>query len=209
MKFLLLPLCLILAITPAQAKEAVGFLSEVYGEVSIQPVGEADAKPANLNDQIFIGDKILTDMDEQAIVEFTDGTIINVTGKDGELTIDEFVYDPEDPSENKSRFSILRAAFEYTSGLVSKGHNNSSIRLDFGSIGIRGTHIFRAMQDMECWIYVEDGIIDVSNNAGQVTLNHGEGTRMSSQYIEPHAAGVWKQNKIDWVKAEVARKSAQ
>jgi hypothetical protein len=78
-------------------------------------------------------------------IVFVDNTDFTV-GQNANLTIDEYVYDPNSHAGN-SQFGILRGAFVYTSGLI--GHtdpDNKHVKTAYGSIGVRGTE-FIVQQD--------------------------------------------------------------
>ncbi len=207
MKLSLLTLCALFttlyAVPNAHAADPVGILSDAHSSISILRKDEKTVMDLNKDDPVYLGDTVLTDDGDHAVLEFVDQTTISINGKDGQLYIDRFVYDPDNPANNESEFSIWRATFEYTSGLVSKGGSQSKINIDFGSIGIRGTHILRTMEDGECWIYLEDGEIDVFNEAGTVSLKPGDGTRLSSKTVDPAPVKPWSQEKIEWIKGTV------
>ena len=189
----------------AYAMNAIGKATDITGTVMVERAGQSATQELQIDDPIFLHDTILTDEGDYAEIEFIDETLIAISDAQGRLSIDEYVYDPEKPEENKARFNILRSSFKYVSGLVGKENHDVKIGLDFGSIGIRGTTIYRAMRDGECWIYLEDGKIQVKNKAGFVTLNPNDGTRMRSNKIAPLPAKPWAQKNIDWIKAEVAK----
>lgn len=182
---------------PAFALDSVGRIQNVKGDVRVIS-GERDTQ-ANLDMPVYLNDQILTDAGEYVIITFADDSQITLTGMDGSLTIDRFVYDPETPTNNDAEFSILKASFEFTSGLISKTSQKGRINLDFGSIGIRGTHLYRSMKDMECWIFLKEGEIDVFNDAGQVSLKAGEGTRLAAMDKHPTPKALWSQDNIDWI----------
>ena len=202
------------AIPQARAADAmpIGFATETQGSVLVErkiacdaPVPCGSPQPLNSGDPIFLNDLILTDEGDHAEIEFVDKTTIAQNGAEGKLSIDEYVYDPENPAENKARYNVLRASFKYVSGLIAKENNDVEIGLDFGSIGIRGTTIYRSMKDEECWIYLEEGKIQVKNKAGYVTLNPDDGTRLRSKSLAPLPAKPWSAEKIAWIKSEVAK----
>lgn len=205
---LLIAFCTIYLAPHAHANNAVGVLNEAHGHISIIRRDSKQPQPLRLNDTVFIGDTILTDKDEHAVIEFIDNTVIHLKGEDGQLEIDQFVYDPKNPAKNNAEFTILRATFEYIGGLVSKGNARSQINLDFGSIGIRGTHLYRTMSDMKCWIFLEEGAIDVFNNSGRVSLAANDGTSLSSKNKNPAPAKPWGAGKILWIKSELIKPRA-
>lgn len=180
----------------------VGKVSEVEGAVTLTH----DGSTAALKDGegVSEGDTVEAAEKSRVRIDFDDKTELVVVGK-GKLTIDAYVYDPKSTAGNKASFSILGAAFSYLGGAMDKGKNpDVNLKLDFGSIGIRGTKIYRAMNNGECWIYVERGKVDVSNKGGAVHLKSGQGTIMKAQDKAPLAAHIWSDKDIAWLKAQVA-----
>ena len=180
----------------------VGTVSDVVGAATLTH----DGASAALKDGAGVaeGDTVETTDKSRAKITFDDKTEIVVAGK-GKLTVDAYVYDPKNPASNKASFGVLGLAFSYVGGLLDKGPKpDVTLKMDFGSIGIRGTKIYRAMNNNECWIYVERGKIDVSNKGGAVHLKTGQGTIMSAQDKAPAAAHIWSPKDIAWLKEQVA-----
>lgn len=201
MAFLILPLHV-----HASEGKAIGSVTFAQGNVKIKEGGSKEPAVLKVGHKIEIGDTILTDENGYAKIEFIDETSIALNGAGGSLHIDEYIFDPENKGANKARFDVLRASFVYVSGLLGKAKKpDVEIDLDFGTIGIRGTKILRAMKEGdECWILLEEGKIRVANNAGAVFLGPGDGTRMSSKSVAPKAPKPWGPKNINWIRGEVA-----
>ena len=186
-----------------QAAEFAGYVRETTGTVTVTRAGTTEAKALHVGDDLSIGDKVATGEKSRVRIEFADDSDL-VIAQNGKLTIDEYVYDVKRPKEGKAEVTILDAAFAYTSGWMDKGEKSDvKMNLNFGSIGIRGTKLERAMAKGECWIYLEKGAIDVYNQGGKVTLAPGEGTIMSSKAKAPAAPHVWPKKERQWIRAEV------
>lgn len=194
--------------------------STSYADVS--PIGEVlklegsaikhsgnEKIPLNQGDSIYRLDNIETEPDGKLTVKFIDNTEITI-GYDSVLVIDEYVYDPSNFSNNKATYSFPGSAFHYVSGLIAKKeHPEVSLKLDFGSIGIRGTEVWRDMivddnGSTACRIYVEDGSVDVSNDAGHVALHHGDGTKIYGLDKSPQDASKWKAENIADIKGKTS-----
>lgn len=154
----------------------------------------------NLNDTIF------TEDDGEITLTFIDETLLAL-GNGTDLTIDEYVFDPENVTDNKASFNITRGPFHYISGLIAKKEDpDVTLKLDFGSIGIRGTKIWRDMTldakgQLQCRIYLEDGRARVSNKKGFTTLGDGDGTRIVGMDNAPTRSKPWGEAKIAEIKA--------
>lgn len=191
--------------TLAQAAQIVGKATSVIGDVKIK-TAKSEALPLAQGFEIALGDTLLTSKGGFVTVSFIDKSTLNLNGADGSLTIDEYVFDPAKLSEGKAKFSILKGSFEFIGGLLDKGEDeNVQIKMDFGSIGVRGTKVLRAMRDHECWIYLEEGEVRVFNDGGEVMLKAGDGTRMHDTSIAPLPAEPWSDKNIAWIKKTVAK----
>lgn len=203
MKYLILAAVLFLT-TPAQAAEFAGYVREVSGDVTIDR--GAGAKPLHKGDDIAINDKIMTAKGGRTKIEFADGAEL-VLAQKGSVKIDQYVYDPKKPHEGKAEMTVLDSAFSFTGGWMDKGGKSDvKMNLNFGTIGIRGTKIMRAMNmdGKECWIYLQSGNVDVYNKGGKVSLKPGEGTIMSGKTKAPAAPHIWPKKEIAWISANVA-----
>lgn len=190
--------------TTAFAADGVGTIDEIQGAVTLVRGAKAKAVRLHEKEAVHRGDVIRTGAGAHVRVVFADGTEITMAEK-GELTVDDFVYDPAAAKGNKARFSILKTAFMYVGGFIDKARNaDVELRLDLGNIGIRGTRIYRTMQHGECWVYVEEGAIAVHNDGGAVSLIAGQGTIMRSRATAPTLPRAWTKAEIATMKAAVA-----
>lgn len=204
-----LAILFLLVSTSSHAADYAGYARGVEGEVKITRAGTAEAKDLHKGDDIGIGDRITTGKDSKAHIEFADDSEV-VIAQNGKLVIDKYVYDPKTPTKGKAEFTILDAAFSYVSGWMDKNDKpDVRMNLNFGSIGIRGTKLMRAMAKGECWIYLDKGAIDVYNKGGKVTLAPGEGTIMSSQGKAPEKPHIWPRKEKKWIFAEIEGKHSE
>lgn len=185
---------------PVKSAFMAANVDDVRGTVTGRHKGMTMDVQLGVNYPIFLGDTIETGEDGRIAMTFADGAQIGL-GPKGKLVIDEYVYDPKKPDTGKVRLSILDTVFELIDGDLGKGKNGDvQINLNFGSIGIRGTHILRGMKDGECWVYVMDGAVDVFNDAGRVHLAASEGTKMKSKKVAPTSAQHWNDADLQWIR---------
>jgi hypothetical protein len=92
------------------AQDAVGRNSAIQGTVTIQSVGQ-DIRSAAVKDDIFLGDDIGSDVDSSLQILLLDETVFTV-GASAQLTIDEFVYDPNS-NGNRMSASIKKGMFRF------------------------------------------------------------------------------------------------
>jgi len=198
--FILAVLAALFISAPAGAA-GIGKVLKVKGDVTLAHQGAA-AQPLKEGDAIEANDVVTSAEGARATLHFVDGTEFVIGGK-GTVTIDKYVFDPANPETGTAEYSVLGAAFSYVGGLMDKAKEPVSIHLDLGTIGIRGTKLMRGMRDGTCLIFLEEGRIVVSTEAGEVTLGPGEGTTLYARDKAPDAAALWKQPKIDWLRGEI------
>jgi hypothetical protein len=175
----------------AFAAAPVATVREISGTATILHMGEKEEHQIKKGEGVFEKDVITTSDSARLKILFADMTELVMASK-GSLVINNYIYVPEDTKKNKGEFTILGAAFSYASGLLDKtSQPDVKIHLDLGSIGIRGTKLMRIMKKGECWIYLREGSIDVSNNGGAVTLLPGEGTIMKTRTEAPAKPEEW------------------
>ncbi len=194
-----------LALSPALADthEAVGVVHHIVGEPQLEKASTVEADedaedvkviktPIKTETLIYIGDTVATGANDVVHIKFKDDSEVTVSGAGGRFTVHAYQFDADTPSKNKAEYSAFKSHIKYIGGQISrlgKGADkpNTTIKLDFGTVGVRGTTFYRHMKSKECWIYLEDGDIDVFNTGGSVNLNPGQITRMSSNAAAPVA----------------------
>ena len=67
-----------------------------------------------------------------------DETIFSV-GPNSDVTLDDFVYDPKDPSNTKITIDFSKGVFRWATGKVVK-HENVKLKVPVGDLGFRGTN---------------------------------------------------------------------
>ncbi|MEA3513543.1 MAG: FecR domain-containing protein [Campylobacterota bacterium] len=152
----------------------VGKITAYSGNVKIQRDGMViHAKNGfMLNKKDFI-----TTKNGKLQIVFNDNTIFTI-GKNSTLDIAEYLYDEEQPSNNKAQFNVLKGAFSSVTGRIGKLNKSKfKLKTKSASIGIRGT-IVKANQSV---VMCTQGAITVtSNNGVSVDVDAGEKTDVSS-----------------------------
>lgn len=124
-----------LAVSAAQAQEAVGVNAAIRNSVRTQPTGEASLRPAVVRAQVRTGDVIVSGASSQLQVLLRDQSVFTV-GSNARVTIDRFVIDTERGAGGASA-SVARGAFRFVSG--RGGARPGAVRTPVASIGVRGT----------------------------------------------------------------------
>jgi len=162
-------------------------------------VGSESKAPLGIGDPIYFNSTIETGKDAKALILFIDDTEITLA-EETVMTMDEYVFDPYDPRENKADFNFLRGAFLWTSGMVA-AKDPPNVRLDTprGSIGIRGTSVWGGDTDAGYGVFVAAGAVKFAGNWGGVDIPEGKGfilsdTNLAQDIKEPNN---WKKPVLD------------
>lgn len=126
-------------------------------------------------------------MNGKLLITFRDDTQVEVN-EQSRLEIDEFVFDPSQPSTGKLAMNFAQGTVRYASGAIA--HNNPanvSINTPTATVAVRGTDFTATVDELgsstiillpSCPAGYRDvdkdcktGMIDVSNSAGSVTLS--------------------------------------
>ena len=120
---------------------SLGFTNDVIIGVIAVGVGEIinqDSEKLTTGSKIYFGDTIITKAQSNAQILLLDETAITV-GEKSELTIDEFVYDPQS-KVGKIVSNIKIGTVRIITGEISKKNpDNLEVNVPTGSIGARGT----------------------------------------------------------------------
>ncbi len=199
---------LLLSSLPALAEEpVVGTIIEVEGSATVT-AKEGKAAAAKADAAVRMGDTFETSEKAKLLLVLVDGTEL-VLGGNGKLTVDEYVYTPEAEKDNKARYSILRGAFLYTSGLMGKTKApDVLVETGYGTIGIRGTQFWGGEIDDAYGVLVNDGEIQFTTDVGRVLLNKGMGVMFKDKKDPPGAIRRWKETKVKRALAMVTLKNA-
>jgi len=202
-------LCTALAATAFAAQKA-GEVDELDGDA--QAVLDGKSRALDEGDDVFSGEKIITAAESKIKIIFEDETEFNI-GPDGELLIDEFVYDP-DRESGQIAMSVLKGGFRFLSGKAAKTDPKSmNVTLPVATIGIRGTHVVGEVKDGKAGIALmenEDGStgskIIVANNAGSVTIDQpGYGTDVAGKDVAPTPPRRWEMQRLNTITRMIRR----
>ena len=132
-KILIVVFLLFASVANASNNSFVGIIGAAIGDIKNQK----DEKLAN-GSKIFFGDTIISNSKSNAQILFLDQTVLTL-GEETELTIDEFVYDPN--SQDGSFVSTVKTGtVKFITGEISKKNpDNLEVKVPAGTLGARGT----------------------------------------------------------------------
>ena len=121
------------SVANASNKSFIGVIGAAIGDIKNQN----DESLSN-GSKIFFGDTIISKSKSNAQILFLDQTVLTL-GEETELTIDEFVYDPN--SQDGSFVSTVKTGtVKFITGQISKKNpDNLEVKVPAGTLGARGT----------------------------------------------------------------------
>ena len=131
---LVMPLLVASTAFAVAAPRIAGIAAAIVNDVRVAAAGAAQPRPAAVRQRIAIGDRVQTGPHSRLQILLLDRSVFTV-GANARLTIDRFVYDPDNASISAT---VSKGAFRFISG--GRGHRGgSAIDTPVASIGIRGT----------------------------------------------------------------------
>jgi hypothetical protein len=199
-------LALVLNGYSATAQERDGIIATIVEVEGGATIMADNGKPVKVvKDQpVYMNDVIQVDKGGRALVLFIDNT--QWTLSSGAIfRADEYAFDPADNTDNHANYSVM-GAFQYVSGLVAKKPEPEvTIKTPVGSIGIRGTDITAAPDDTGGYdIYVDEGMIDMTTDAGAARMKQGEGGFIKDRKSKPAAQ---RMDRLQKLRGDVALKN--
>lgn len=132
----------------------------------------ANARLLTIGSDVVFREKITTTAEGQAQILFLDQSALLI-GPSSEVTLDEFVYDPNSGKGNMVA-SLSQGAFRFVGGKLSK-QGNATLRTPVATIGIRGsdvTVVFDAARNVAN-VLATHGFASIETEAGKINLITG------------------------------------
>jgi hypothetical protein len=95
------------------------------------------AGPLKKGDHVYLGDVVTTGDNSQLSINFIDGASF-VMSSNARMTLNQYVYNPDDQKKNSMLFSLAKGAFTFLAGSIAKT-GNMKVDTPVATMGIRGT----------------------------------------------------------------------
>ncbi len=123
----------------------VGVASAVHGNVILTHQGQDQILKSG--GPVFLNDFIKTGTEGSVVLLLKDQSTFSL-GHNSQFSVDEFVYQPEQPSASKLGTHLITGFARYVSGAVSKANQGGvRMRTPVATIGIRGSVVSAAVTD--------------------------------------------------------------
>ena len=131
---------LIISLIISLSSISIGIANEVIGVIAagIGDISNQKSEKLSTDSKIYFGDTIIVRVQSNAQILLLDETALTI-GEKSELTIDDFVYDPQS-KVGKIVSNIKIGTVRVITGEISKNNpDNLEVNVPTGSIGARGT----------------------------------------------------------------------
>lgn len=116
--------------------DQIGIVVSIQGGVSVH--SGSGARDLSAGSPVYAGDQLVTGTDGSVEIQFIDDSVY-AQGADTQMTIDEFVYNPENAEANML-FRVTEGTFRMvTGGLADLNPDGVRVESNLSVIGIRGT----------------------------------------------------------------------
>lgn len=162
-------------------EEAIGLITALEGEVFLFRPGETVGEQAQLKDDIFLQDTIVTGDRSKVKIVFKDDSILSL-GENTRMEITEFVFQPEQ-NFRQSIFTVTLGKLRVLIGRLFGEDSRVQVRTPTAIAGVRGTYfIVNVISEEITEIIVLEGEVEVMNIldtvVGEVTLRANESTQI-------------------------------
>ncbi|HKK90219.1 MAG TPA: hypothetical protein VJ936_02390, partial [Desulfobacteraceae bacterium] len=97
--------------------KSVGKVISLQGQA--QAISESGSRELSTESHLFQGEKIITQENGQIEIKFLDDTTLSL-GKNSEVIIDAYVYDPENGSNSNLLLEMGKGIFRTVTGEIAK-----------------------------------------------------------------------------------------
>lgn len=163
------------------AETEVGRVTHLNGPLLARKA-DGTTRVLSINSAVEQGDTLVTEKKTYARIKFTDNSEINMR-PGTQLKVSEYYFDQAKPKEDKAVYNLVKGGMRAVTGLIGKRGDQNSYKLmtDTAVAGIRGTTYEVRICEDNCgsipngfYLFVLEGIINVSNKAGSQDVNAGQ-----------------------------------
>lgn len=135
----------------------------------------------SVNSPVEEGDTLITENKTYASIRFSDDSEM-ILRPNTQFRISQYYFDQASPKDDKSFFDLLKGGVRSITGMIAKRRRDSYKMMTVTAvIGVRGTTYEARICEGNCgscpdglYLFVSEGIIGVSNNAGSLNVGLGQ-----------------------------------
>jgi len=140
-----------------------GHFTMVTGKVDLLKHGKLPAIPAKVQDGVEPGDIIRTKSKSKAQLQMIDDSIITLA-PESRLAIADYQYKPA-PEERRVVLRFFRGLMQATvKRIIKREEPDFIIETHTAIVGVRGSNPFLLLRPLATFVYLPEGLLDVSSN---------------------------------------------
>jgi len=143
---------------------SVGLVTFSVGQVMRLPAGNLNQPPQPIakDDQIYVGDKVITGPGSHAHLRFIDGGLLSVRDS-SELVITAYQFNADRPEDSKVRFDLQSGIARSITGQAGRSAKHQfRLNTPVAALGVRGTDFAAFSSAKESVFTVNSGVVVVS-----------------------------------------------
>jgi hypothetical protein len=143
----------LLTTAAALAAEPVGSIVSLSGKATATEQN-GTVRTLELKSPVFLNDQIKTEAGSSLQMMFLDESVLSV-GEQSEMTIDEYVYNPDRKEDNACTFSLVKGVFRaVTARITALNPDRFTVKTRLATIGIRGCEVAFTVTERGVNVYV-------------------------------------------------------
>lgn len=163
------------------AGQKAGIVTHLSGPLFAKKT-DGTTRVLSINSVVEIGDLLVTEKRTYARVKFTDGGEMTLR-PNTHFRVSQYSFDQTMPKNDKAVFNLIKGGLRSITGLIGKRGDQDSYKMvtDTAVAGVRGTTYECRICEGNCgsipnglYLYVVQGVINVSNNAGSQNISAGQ-----------------------------------
>jgi hypothetical protein len=163
------------------AETEVGRVAQLSGPLFARKA-DGSTRVLSVTSAVEQGDTLVTEKKTYARIKFIDDSEITIR-PGTQLKVSQFNFDQTKPQEDKAVYNLIKGGMRSITGLIGKRGDPGSYKLvtDTAVAGVRGTTYECKICVDNCgslpnglYLFVLQGFVDVSNNAGSQSLGAGQ-----------------------------------
>lgn len=160
--------CLSLLISAAAQAAAVGYFTQVQGQVDVLKHGKVPGAPAKLNDGVESGDVIRTKARSRAQVKFVDDSLVALA-PESRLAVADFDYDADMGQRRGAVLRFFKGVFHTLVSRVQQVEQpDFMMETHTAILGVRGTELYTVLLPAATGAYLVQGLLTASSNNPQI-----------------------------------------
>lgn len=188
MKNLLCGICFLFLATIGHGLDQVGKVVAVQGVVRASN-SEQEERVLQKNDDLFLGDTLVTDEGAKGQIKFTDGTLVLLI-PGSRYSVDNYVF-THSWASNRFIAKLHQGGARIATGLIAgKNPENFELGTPNATIGVRGTVFEMNMVQGNLYVGSSSGKVTVTNSGGSLELGAKHYAEVPSGDVAPQPLSI-------------------